>query len=72
MLRFDNEANKHELSLTPIKEIRAVDCGCTGVALPVYVTATNDRIDELGSVCSGNALTAVEKVWHAPRKRSAT
>jgi hypothetical protein len=71
MLRFDKEANKHELSLTQIKEIRAVDSGRTGVALPVYVTTTNDRIDERGSVCSGNARTDVEKLWHAPRKRSA-
>ena len=72
MLRFDNEANKHEPSLTSIKEIRAVDFGRTGVALPVYVTVTNDRIDERGSVCSGNARAGVEKLWNAPRKRSAT
>lgn len=72
MLRSANEANKHELSLTQIREIRATGSGRTGVALPVYVTATNDRIDERGSVCSGNALMDVEKLWHAPRKRSAT
>ena len=72
MLRLGSEANKHELSLTPIKEIRAADFGRTGGALPVYVTATNDRIDECGSVCSSKALTDVEKLWRAPRKRSAT
>lgn len=72
MLRSENEANKHELSITQIKEIRAADFGRTGVALPVYITATNDRIDERGSVCSGNAVTDVEKLWRAPRKRSAT
>lgn len=72
MLRLGSEANKHELSLTPIKEVRAADFGRTGVALPVYVTATNDRIDERGSVFSSKALTDVEKLWRAPRKRSAT
>ncbi len=72
MLRSGNEANKHELSLTQIREIRAADFRRTGVTSPIYVTANNDRIDERGSVCSSKALTDVEKLWRAPRKRSAT
>lgn len=74
MLRAGNGTNEHELSLTPIKEIRIADFGLTGLALAVYITAAGDRIDERGRACSSRARTDVEKLWHArrPRKRSAT
>ena len=75
MLYSEKEATKHELFLTPIKEIWAVDFGRTGVALPIYVTASGDRIDERGSTRPNPALTGIKKkLWRAyqPRKRSTT
>ena len=74
MLRLGNAANKHELSLTPIKEIWAGYFARAENPLPVYITYTNDLIDECGSDCSSELLTDVEQVWLAPgaKKWSAT
>jgi hypothetical protein len=74
MLCFENAPNEHELSLTPIREIWASHVARTEIALPVYITATGEQIDERGSMCPNHALTDAEELWHAPasKKRSAS
>jgi len=66
MLCVENVQNKHELSLTPIREIWASNAR-TENALPVYITATGAQIDERGSICSSDVLKDAELVWHAPK-----
>lgn len=74
MLRSGTAANKHELALTPITEIRASHFASADIALPVYITTAGDQIDECGSVCAGPALKDVEHVWRVrgSKKVSAT
>ncbi len=68
MLCFESAPNEHELSLTPIREIWASNAH-TEIALPVYITATGEQIDERGTVCPNHVLTDAEQVWLASRTR---
>ena len=67
MLCFENAPNEHELSLTPFREVWTSHVAHMEIAVPVYITATGEQIDERGSVCSSDVLEDAELVWHAPK-----